>query len=301
MKALNFSLLPLLALSALLALPARAAERPQGPGVVITAEPGVSAQSTYFTPRPGTGRAPASMKPTKEQLAAANQALCKRLQPGDTVMLQNTLEELNDQVAKVADKFEDCSLRVKLEDGKKMFVKLPNLTRVLSPETDDKCGLSHETRICRGDQVYYPTRSSSLSLPEGEVKYVFKNDSLVVRDGADFVLDLPQVGKSVKCCVQRPDVCVGDYVHAEGYRLDKKFNFEGKIEKCYSQGVVLVGSDLLWKFPIDVNAVKKRIAGVEDEDPAVIQTRQSGRKLPVYSPEIEPADTDKANKALEAH
>src|SRR5690606_8799231 len=101
--------------------------------------------------------------------------------------------------------------------------------------------------------------------PEAPVSHVFKNGTVAVRDGADFVMDLKQVGKSVECSPQRENICAGDHVRAEGYKLNQPIAFEGEIEKAYSHGVVLVRTGKLWRYPIDVSAVRKRIAAEAEE------------------------------------
>jgi hypothetical protein len=124
-----------------------------------------------------------------------------------------------------------------------------------------------------------------------------------VRDGADFVLDADQVGKTVACSPQKESICVGDYVYAEGFKLDRKFNFEGPVKKAYTHGVVVVEADHFWKYPIDVSAVKKRTMSDDGENNPAVITNQVSRKrdLPMnVTPELEPNDIGTADSVQTA-
>jgi hypothetical protein len=249
------------------------------------------------------GRSLASV-PSREEKGAENKALFERLKAGDTVVIQHSFPGWEDQLAEITDKYEDGRVRIRLNDGKRAYVAPDKLASTLSPETD--CGESHGVQICKGDEVYYPARSTSLKTPEAPVAHVFENGTVVVKDGADFVMDLKQVGKSVNCSPQKENVCVGDVVHAEGYKNDQPITFEGPVEKIYSHGVVLVRTDGLWRFPIDVTAVTKRIdtepkaeADTGGRGLASIPEAEYPELLPVEEkviPEIEPLNLHKADQ-----
>jgi hypothetical protein len=275
-----------------LAAPAGAAERMHSAAATFTARPKTSAGMAIH-------RGPASEQSFAQ--AVANKKLFSAAKPGDRFIVQNSVHELDDEVVVVQDVFEDGSLRVKRGNGKRAFVRAQNLAATLSPEID--CGDSFGEKICRGDVVFYPVRSSSLEIPKAKVTYVFANGSVVVQDGAEFVFNLPQVGKLAKCSPQRESICVGDYVYAESFRKDEKFTFEGDVEEAYTNGVVLVKVNGRWRYPIDVTAVKERIA---TDNPifnsgAVITTRTSRSKEAVpVSPELEPNDPNQSDRANDA-
>lgn len=296
----------LLSLCLLLAAPAEASEYSRArTNPIFTAAPSTAAGrveygfARYFAPfekkekKGGRGLASVGADPN-----AANRRISEIAAPGKVFMVQNSVKDLDDEVVVVTDKFEDGSVRVLRPNGKKAFVRFKNLAKSLSPETD--CLPSHDVQICKGENVFYPARTSSLELPEAPVAHAFENGVLVVSDGADFVLDAGQVGKSVNCSPQKESVCVGDHVYAEGYRLDRVFNFEGRVKKAYTNGVVVVEADHFWKYPIDVQAVKKRIMTAEGENnPAVISNHVSRKANLPYNvlPEIEPLSPTEGNEA----
>lgn len=263
----------------------------------------------------GGNNAPTRGPASSSQMSrnAKNRAMCEKIEPGQRYMIKNSVHDWDDRVVTVVDKFDDCSVRVRVEKdtttevgsrrlgspdrSDTAFVRFKNLAASLAPEVD--CVKSHGVDICKNDFVFYPARTSSMELPEAPVRYAFAHGVVVVRDGANFVLDADQVGKSVACSPQKESVCVGDYVYAEGFRVDRHFNFEGPVRKAYTHGVVVVEADKLWKFPIDVSAVKKRIASQDGiDDPAVISTRNSrGKDLPFnVTPEIEPFEPNEADR-----
>lgn len=215
------------------------------------------------------------------------------------MIIQNSTQELDDEVVVVTDVFDDGSVRIKRQNGSTNFVNAKNLAATLSPEVG--CGDSHGEQICKGDMIFYPVRTSSMEIPEAKAAFIFKNGSVVVRDGGEFVFELKQVGKARACSPQRESICVGDYVYAESFREDQKFPFEGPVEKIYTHGVVIVRVNDRWRYPIDVAAVKERIATDNPLllDPAVITTRGSrGKELPYnVMPELEPLDPNKADNA----
>jgi hypothetical protein len=224
---------------------------------------------------------------------AANRALFDRLRIGDTVVIQNSFPGWEDELAEVTEKYEDGQVNIRLRNGKTGSIPLKRLASTLSPETSDGCGLSHGTRLCKGDKVLYPARSATLELPEVPVRHVFENGTVVVNDGADFILDLPQVGKAVVCSPQKESICEGDFVKAEGYKLDQPVSFSGPVEKAYTHGVVMVRSGQ-WRFPIDVMGVSERTAG-GGRAPASLPSPDGGAKAKV-SPEIEPLDAGLADQ-----
>jgi hypothetical protein len=272
-------------------LSVEARQRLTGVGAVLTAEPGSAKGHIH------KNRGPASV-----QVADANRELFSRLNPGDRAIIQNSIHELDDEVVEIVDKFEDGQVRVKRANGKIQFVRAKNLALTLSPEVE--CGDSHGTKICKGDTVFYPVRISSLNLPEAEVSHIFENGAVVIRDGGVFVFELKQVGKPSRCSPQKESTCMGDYVYASGFRDNRSFEFEGPVEKAYTNGVVIVRVNGLWRYPIDVHATKRRIASTAPDElsPAVITTHGTrGKDLPYpITPEIEPLDPVRADKVLDA-
>ncbi len=220
----------------------------------------------------------------EKEIEAENKALFEKLKPSSVVIIKNSLHEYEDHVAKIVDKFEDGSVRLLLPSGKKAIVKSKNLSFTLSPEVD--CGKSFEANICKGDKVFYPSVSTSLHIPEAPVKHVFENGAVVVQDGAAiFVLDLQQVGKATQCSPQKESLCKGDYVLAEGYRNNERFDFEGVVEETYTHGIGLVRSQGLWLFPIDVDALKERTEteSAENNPDVITSTISNDKKLPYNS------------------
>lgn len=233
----------------------------------------------------------------------ANKAVFEQAKPGDVFILQNSIQGWNNEVVSVVDKFSDGTIRVKLENGSLAVIRGSNLAEMLSPEVS--CGDSHGVQICKGDSVFYPVRTSSLLLPEGPVAKVFKNGTVVVKDGADFYLDLDQVGKSVNCSPQKESICTGDYVLADAYKDTEKFSFEGPVEKVYTNGIAIVKVDNNWRYPIQATALVKRVASLDGaSNPAVITSREGFTKKaqPIQSPisrtqEIVPGSIDVENPA----
>jgi len=267
--------------------------RIRGSGSALTANPATSAGRAYQ-------RAPASVAALNR--AEENKKLFSEMKPGDVFIIQNSVHELDDEVVIATDIFEDGTVRVKRSNGRRAFVKASNLASTLSPEVE--CGESHDVKVCKGDRVFYPVRTASLDVPEAPITHIFANGSILIRDGGEFIFDLKQVGKPLDCSPQREGICTGDYVFAEGFREDRKFNFEGPIEKAYTHGIVLVKVNGLWRYPIDVKAVKKRIASENPNDlgPNVISTRGSRAKdLPfTVIPEVEPLDPNLSDSVLDA-
>ena len=277
----------------LLTAPAGAAERGHGATATFTARPTSSAGMAIH-------RGPASEKSFAQ--AVANKKLFGTVKPGDRFIIQNSVHELDDEVVTVQDIFEDGSVRVKRGNGKRAFVRAQNLAATLSPEVN--CGDSYGEKICRDDVVFYPVRSTCVDIPKAKVTYVYANGSVVVQDGAEFVFNLQQVGKPTKCSPQRESICAGDYVYAESFRNNEKFIFEGVVEEPYTNGVVLVRVGGRWRYPIDVNAVKKRIA---TDNPifnsgAVITNRNTRSKEAggEVSPELEPNDPNQSQRVFDA-
>lgn len=284
----------LLATILLFAQPALAFD-PDATGAVLTSAPTTDAGivENGLLPKKG-GRGLASV-------SDPNRALCDRMELGNQFMIKNSIKDWDDRVVTLTDKFEDCSVRVRLPDGKKAFVRFKNLEATLVPEI--KCLDSHGTQICKGETVFYPQRTSSMELPEAPVAMLFEHGAAVVKDGAEFVFNVKQLGKPVDCSPQKMSVCKGDYVFAEGFKIDRKFSFEGPVLKTYTNGVVIVESDKFWKYPIDVQATRKRVESIDGNlDPSVITSRGSrGKDLPYrVMPEIVPADPEIADQATTA-
>lgn len=213
------------------------------------------------------GRKPASIKDP----APTNEEVFRTLKPGARALTRNSYGSWDDEVVTVVEIFDDNSVRVKFKDGRTPIVKFKNFSKNLSPVK--QCGHSHGIEICKGDMVLYPLSSASLMIPEAKVEEVFANNRALLQDGVDFKLDLEQVGKSVPCSPQKESICVGDPVLAEGYKDGSRYTFEGKIEKAYSHGPVMVRVSPTLLIPIDVGAVKERVAGIEVNDPSVISDR----------------------------
>jgi hypothetical protein len=235
---------------------------------------------------------PKGRRPAVAEQTDPNQDLCKRVKVGGFAIIQNSVEEWNDEVVQITDLFEDCSMRVKLKDGSRAFIRRANLATSLALATP--CADSHGTQLCVGDEVYYPMQAVTIGIPEGKLEGVFENGRVVVRDGLARVFDAGQVGKRVKCSPQKESICVDDYVLGNGYRQNTPFAFEGPVERVYSHGVVVVRSSAFWRFPIDVSAVVKRVATTENEVPGgVISSREVAEKVPArITPEVEPRDAD---------
>jgi len=234
----------------------------------------------------------AARKPAMQEKVDPNRAVFERLNPGSYAIIQNSVEEWNDKLVEVVDKFEDGSVRVKLvETGDKAFIRRSNLATSLSPST--KCKVSHKTEICVGDEVFYPNQAVTIGIPEGRLEHIFDNGKVVVRDGILRVYDAREVGKRVNCSPQKETICLNDYVLGNGYRGSTPFTFEGPVERAYSNGIVVVRSSAFWRFPIDVSAVVERIATTENEvSGAVISSREVREKVPAkITPELEPVET----------
>lgn len=231
-------------------------------------------------------------KPAYEAKQDPNLELCKRLKAGGFAIIQNSVEEHNDEVVRIVDMFEDCSVRVQRADGSKMFVRRSNLATTLSPAAPCKTVNGCET--CVGDEVFYPNQAVTIGIPEGKVEGVFDNGRVVIRDGLVRAFDITQVGKRVKCSPQKETICVDDYVLGNGYRLNTPFSFEGPVERVYCHGIVVVRSSAFWRFPIDVSAVVERVATTEnDVSGGVISSRDVADKVPArITPEVEPRDLD---------
>ncbi|MGZ3695713.1 MAG: hypothetical protein ACXWQO_16560 [Bdellovibrionota bacterium] len=201
---------------------------------------------------------------------------------------------------KVVEIFDDKSVRVKFDNGRKPIVRFANISKNLSPAV--RCGNSHGFEICKGDRVLYPLGSASLMIPEAEVLAAFKNNRALLRDGTDFQIDLEKVGKEVDCSPQKPTICKDAHVMAEGYNDGSRHVLEGTIEKAYTHGPVLVRISPTTLIPIDASAVKKRIAAeAVIDDPAVLSNHGFHGK-PSYTtlPELEPLDPNIADHVKEA-
>jgi hypothetical protein len=242
-------------------------------------------------------RQPATIPPKASE---SNEDVYEQLPVGATAMIQNSFGKWNNQVVRVIAIYEDKSIRIKLPDGSSPIVRFDNLKKNLSPVAD--CGVSLGTTICRGDKVLYGLASASVMIPEAEVMKVFKNNHAIVRDGTDFELELNTVGKETNCSPQKPSICVDSDVLAEGYNDGSRYVLEGKIQKAYSHGVVLVRVSPTMLIPIDAMAVKKRIAAeAVIDDPAVLSNHDMHNK-PSYTvlPELEPLNPNLADHMKEA-
>jgi hypothetical protein len=229
----------------------------------------------------------------------ANKDLFSSSKVGDHFIIQNSLSDWQDEVVRLTDKFEDGRIKVELRSGRRAFVSERNLARTLSPELS--CADSLGTQICQGDRVTYPSRASSMEIPDGEVLRIFANGSVLVKDGVNFIVPLRQVGKRTECSPQKPSLCVGDYVVAEAYRLDRRFDLEGPVRAIGSDGTAYVESDGVFLFPVHVNGLRERIASLDGEvSPAVIQSRSGREKVPFrVMGEIESAD-DRASFQIDS-
>jgi hypothetical protein len=299
-----------LLLALALSLPAHAGERNEAwAGNILGANPRV----------PVVGqRQLASQEIAKRD---ANKAVFEAAKPGDVYIVQNSIRGWEDRIVKIVDKFEDGSVRVEFEQeigegssrnlatvagGERALIRGYNLASTLSPEVG--CAESHGVEICKGDQVFYPIRNTSLQLPEAPVRKVFQNGTVVVRDGADFVLDKEDLGKSVDCSPAKESICKGDYVIADAYKDTENFGFEGSVERCYTNGICVVKVDGRWRFPIEAKALKERVASLDGaNNPAVITSRGEYRQkedpkeeplgahtpeIPVGSVELQPAQPE---------
>jgi hypothetical protein len=162
--------------------------------------------------------------------------------------------------------------------------------------------------ICEKQTVFYPSHSTTLGVPEGQVKYVFENKRVVVRDGVEQTFSLPEVGVELECSPEKATICRNTYVLGDGYRKGQRFDFEGPVEKVYSNGIVVVRSSAFWKFPIDVHSVTERVASTDQDihnNGAVIMNRGGGLELkrdPTanVTRELEPGDAPIADDAAKA-
>lgn len=271
--------------------------------ILLHATAGLAAEK-FRAPEPlltvtEANRKPASL-PEDHAKQETNEEVFQQLGVGSEALTQNSFGQWNDEVVKVTEIFDDKSVRIKYPNGRAPLVKFHNLARNLSLPVP--CLTSHGTAVCQGDRVLYPLPSASLMIPEAEVRYAFSNGKLLLRDGDDFLLSAEQVGKSVECSPQRPTICLHDHVLAEGFKDGSRHVFEGTIEKAYTHGPVLVRVSPTLLIPIDVSAVKKRVAAeAVIDDPAVISEHSFTAK-PSYTvlPEVEPLDPKQADKIKDA-
>lgn len=273
--------------------------------LLLLAPSAVPAKEKFLAPEPLLTKADESRRPASlvrsETLvpAATNEEIFRNIQIGSKFQIQNSLDGWNDEVVTVIAIYDDQSVRVKFRNGNTPLVQFKNLARNLAPEIPEtNCGESQGTSICKGDKVLYRSDSASLLIPEAEVMRIFANGSATLRDGFDFELPLSQVGKSVDCSPQKPGYCVGDSVLAEGFRDGARHVFEGRIERAYSHGPVLVRVDTTLLIPIDVSAVKKRVAAEASIDDPNVVTDFGMKETPTWTvlPEIEPLDPIKADR-----
>ncbi|MGE3263553.1 MAG: hypothetical protein AB7K68_17385 [Bacteriovoracia bacterium] len=232
--------------------------------------------------------------------SSSNEEVFGKLTVGTRAITQNSFGSWNNEVVKVIEVFDDNSVRLKFDNGRTPIVKFKNLSKNLSPAAP--CGHSHGAEICKGDRVLYPLASASLMIPEAEVIEVFENNQALLRDGTDFQANLEQVGKATDCSPQKPSICQGSYVLAEGFNNGARHVFEGTVEKAYTHGPVLVRVSPTLLIPIDATAVKKRVAAEASvEDPAVLSNHGfHGKPSYTVMPELEPLDPAKADSVKEA-
>jgi hypothetical protein len=207
---------------------------------------------------------------------------------GMYAIIQNSTDSWTDQVVEISDVFEDGSVRVKLNDGTKAFIRSDTITKTLAP--DVKCVDSHGVKICAGDKVYYPLHAASVAVPEATVDHIFSNGKVQVLAGLHHVFDIEEIGKETKCSPQKPSVCEGDYVVANGYRDARPFTFEGAVEKAYSNGIVMVASSYFWRFPVNVSGVVKRTETNDAQTTgSIIVSNAVGKSLggTPYTPEVD--------------
>lgn len=202
----------------------------------------------------------------EDAAARANEEVLQKLPIGAKALTQNSFGGWDDQVVEVVQLIDDQSVRVRYKSGATPRVQFKNLKKNLSPSKE--CGTSHGEKICRGQKVIYPQASVSLRIPEGEITEIFENNRCVLRDGDDMHFNLEELGVAKECSPQKPSICTGVSVLGEDYHGGEKFTFEGKVEKTYSNGLVLVrsGSSL---YQLQAEKVKKIIAA-EASLPAVV-------------------------------
>lgn len=212
-------------------------------------------------------------------------------QPGEFAIIQNSLDDWNDKVVMITDVFEDGSVRVRMDDGTRSLVRKTKLEISLSPALP--CMGTDKAKICENDKVYYPSGEVTMGIPSGSVEHVFANGKVLLRDGLHRIANLKDIGKETSCSPQKETICEGDYVMANGLRQNRQFSFEGPVEKVYTNGIVIVRSDHLWRYPIHVNNVVKRVATTNAEMPAgIISSRDVKEKIPSerVMPEIRTED-----------
>lgn len=204
-------------------------------------------------------------KKAKEEKTQYAPTIEERLGLGAKAIIQNSVPEWNDEVVTVVEIFADGSRRLKRENGEKVLVRRKNLERTLSPRSMTGCGDSHGTMICEGQMVFYPTRSTTLGIPEAKVKVVFDNGRTIINDGFDQPISLKEIGVEMECSPQKQSICRNAYVIGDGYSKGRHLEIEGPIEKIYSNGIVVVRASSFWKYPIDVKAVTERVAATDND------------------------------------
>ncbi len=247
------------------------------------------------------GRMPASMDSIRAAEAENSNDLDKNLAVGTYAIIRNSVEDWNNQIVRVVARFEDGSRKVQLDNGKVARIQFNSL-HTLSPETS-KCCKSHGVDLCKNDKVYHPVPSTSIGIPLGNVRRVFENCTMLVRDGLDFIYDSTQVGKAVDCSPQKESVCVGKIVYVEAFRNGRRYEFEGPVAQVFTNGTVLVRTGL-WLMPVDAVTVKVQTDSLysiptEETTGAIISSRDGQRKIfvPTY-PEIEPYDANDSQQLM---
>lgn len=286
-------MLTLLILTALFTPQARAYEKGLDPTRLMNSVPEriVRLQRAEDEKRHG-GRMPASTSDLRQAKAEQNAELDKKLKVGNYAIVRDSVDDWNDQVVKVSARYDDGSRQVQLDNGSYARVKFENLL-TLSPETS-QCCKSNGVDICKGDQVWHPLPTMSIGVPQGKVTRLFENCSAVVRDGLDYVYQARQLGKSVDCAPQKNTVCVGKVVYVEGYRNGKRYQLEGPVTHVFTNGTILVKTDL-WLLPTEASMAVVQTDSLHspsNRHPAsVIGPRDGQRSMPVpVYPELEPYD-----------
>ena len=207
---------------------------------------------------------------------------------GQFAIIQNSTDSWTDQVVQISDVFEDGSVRVRLSDGTKAFIRSDTILKTLAP--DITCVDSHGTKICNGDKVYYPLHAASVAVPEAKVEHLFSNGKVEVLAGLHHVFNMDEIGKETACSPQKITICKGDYVVANGYKESRPFTFEGTVDKAYSNGIVLVASSYFWRLPVNVSGVIKRTETNDSQTTgAIIVNNNVGKALggTPYTPEVD--------------
>lgn len=178
-------------------------------------------------------------------------------------MIQNSLREYNDKIARIEKKHKNGDMTIRLANGSRRLIRKQNIEYTLAVEAS--CLPSNGANICKGDSVYYPQAGIPLEIPEGKVEMIFENGKVLLLDGIKTFADISKLGKRVDCSPKK-NLCVNDAVTVEN-RL-RGYSFDGQIDRAYTNGIVVVKGSDLWKYPTDIKSVHKRVATTENNAPA---------------------------------